>query len=166
MESRKVQVDQMKTENATAVLDPIPAPPAADPAPDPFASLKKGNPERDRRHVRRVLDVAELQALVTVTRGLPVRRRLTGEARALLYATAAATGYRAAELAALTPVCFVLDADQPSIDLDGRHTKNGKPACQPIPPDLAAALRGFLAGKPAGEPVWPGRWSDRAAEMI
>jgi hypothetical protein len=84
----------------------------------------------------------------------------------MLYRVSAATGYRAGELAALTPTGFVLDGSPPSIDLDGAFTKNGKPACQPIPADLAADLRGFLAARPSGRPVWPGTWSDRAAEMI
>jgi integrase len=134
---------------------------------NPFAKVKKGNPERDRRHVRRVLDAAELQALVPATLASAVtRRKLTGEARAILYSTAACTGYRAGELAALTPECFQLDADPPTIDLDGEHTKNGKSASQPIPRELAARLAEFLRGKPAGQPVWPGTWSDRAADMI
>src|SRR5207248_10508863 len=38
--------------------------------------------------------------------------------------------------------------------------------CQPLPPDVAAALRGYLEGRPAGEPVWPGSWADDAADML
>jgi predicted DNA-binding transcriptional regulator AlpA len=37
---------------------------------DPFAALKKGNPERDRKHVRRALSFEELRTLVAHTRGL------------------------------------------------------------------------------------------------
>src|SRR5215472_6913842 len=37
---------------------------------------------------------------------------------------------------------------------------------QPLPPDMAEALRGYLADKPAGLPVWPGGWVDNAAEML
>ena len=134
---------------------------------NPFAKVKKGNAERDRRHVRRFLDAAEVQALVPATLASPVvRRKLTGEARAILYSVGACTGYRAGELAELTPECFILDADPPTIDLDGEHTKNGKPASQPIPRELAKWLAEFLAGKPRREPVWPGKWFNRAAEMI
>src|SRR5262249_47036184 len=32
--------------------------------------------------------------------------------------------------------------------------------------DVAAALRAYLAGRPAQQPVWPGRWPDDAAEML
>ena len=84
----------------------------------------------------------------------------------MLYAVAAATGYRAGELYALTPESFVLDGQGPTVDLDGRHTKNGKPASQPIPVELAGALRGFLAGRPARHPAWPGKWIDRPSALI
>ena len=134
---------------------------------NPFASAKKGDAARDRRHVRRPLDFAELQLLVTGTRTAAVaRRKLTAESRAVLYATAAFSGYRAGELAALTPAAFRLDGRTPTIDLSGEFTKNGKDASQPVPNDLAELLRGFLAGLPRGVPVWPGTWCTRSAEMI
>lgn len=133
---------------------------------NPFAKVKKLNPERDRRHVRRVPDAAELRRIGVAAHAGPTRKRLTGPDRAMLYRVAASTGYRAGELAALTPECFALDGSPPSIDLDGRFTKNGKPACQPIPRELAADLRGFLSGREAGRPVWPGSWADRAAALI
>lgn len=34
---------------------------------NPFDRAQKGNAERDRRHVRRVLDATELERLITVT---------------------------------------------------------------------------------------------------
>ena len=39
---------------------------------------------------------------------------------------------------------------------------------QPLPPDVAGALRTFLTGRPAGVPVWGGTWASgfRAAEML
>ncbi len=133
---------------------------------NPFVSVKKGNAERDRRHVRRFLTIDELSRLVATTQPSPIRKRLTGRERAMLYTVAAYSGYRAGELAALTPPCFNLDASPPSIDLDGAFTKNGKPACQPIPASLLVELRDFLAGRPCDAPVWPGSWAGRAAEMI
>lgn len=42
---------------------------------NPFARVKKGNPERDRRHVRRVLDAAELRALVAAAAASPTAYR-------------------------------------------------------------------------------------------
>jgi integrase len=37
---------------------------------------------------------------------------------------------------------------------------------QPLPADVVGLLRGYLAGKPAGTPVWPGTWLERAARMF
>ncbi len=134
---------------------------------NPFDKLKKGNAERDRRHVRRVLDADELRRLVAATRASTiVRRHLSGEERAVLYSVAAFTGYRAGELAALTPRCFDLDAEQPAIELGGEFTKNGKPACQPIPAEMVGTLREFLAGREPTQPVWGGKWHTRPADLI
>ena len=36
---------------------------------------------------------------------------------------------------------------------------------QPLPPDLVVLL-GSLAGRPADQPVWPGRCTEKAAETI
>ncbi len=83
----------------------------------------------------------------------------------MLYSVAY-TGYRAGELAALTPRCFTLDTDQPIIELDGRFTKNGKTARQPVPAERANTRRDFLAGRPLNEPAWSGKWHTRSAELI
>jgi integrase len=134
---------------------------------NPFDRVKKGNAERDRRRVRRVLDATELQTLITETQAsTKLFRGLTGEDRAILYAVAAATGYRKGELAILTPHCFNLDAKQPTVDLGAEHTKNGKAASQPLSVPLATVLRQYIAGKLADAPVWPGTWSERGAKMF
>jgi hypothetical protein len=52
------------------------------------------------------------------------------------------------------------------VTLGAAFTKNKKTASQPLPTDVAGALRGYLASKPAGQPVWPGGWVDNAAEML
>lgn len=115
-------------------------------------------PEREEGWLEKLITVA--QASEKIFRGM------TGVDRAFLYAVAAATGYRKTELAALVPSCFLLEGEQPRIDLDGRHTKNGKAASQPVSATLAIALRGYLVGKPEGEPVWPGTRSERGSEML
>jgi hypothetical protein len=116
---------------------------------NPLAAAKKGNPERDRRHVRLFLDVPQLRTLVAATRTLTPRRKPSGPERAMLYTVAANAGYRSDELAALVPACFVLDGPAPSIDLSGVFAKNGKPAFQPVRTDLARQLRDYLSGRPA-----------------
>ena len=45
-------------------------------------------------------------------------------------------------------------------------TKNHREAVQPLPADVAAALGEYLRNKPAGVPVWPGKWRSRAFLMI
>jgi integrase len=136
-------------------------------ASDLFDGLAGFAPQNDRRHARREVSPEELARLIEAARdSVTVIRELTGPDRAMLYLTAFATGYRVAELAALTPECFDLDAEPPVAMLPGRMTKNKKRARQPLPPGVAYQLRAFLANKPAGKPVWPGTWSERAVSVL
>ncbi len=84
----------------------------------------------------------------------------------MLYRVAAGTGFRAGELASLTPRNFILDADPPAIVLDARSSKRRSANRQPIRSDLADVLRPWLTGRPSAAPVWSGSWCDQAAEMI
>ena len=79
---------------------------------------------------------------------------------------AAGTGFRANALANLTPAD--LGAGTPTLTLAARLNKSRKLKVQPLPADVADALRPYLAGKPAGSPVWGGTWSSSSdgAEMI
>ena len=86
-----------------------------------------------------------------------------GGARAL---TAFATGFRAGELAALTPAHFHLADDPPGVSLPGKVTKNKKVVRHPLPPAVAVALRAHLAGAPRGAGVWPGKWRDSSAAIL
>jgi integrase len=133
----------------------------------PFARLKGGNVKLDRRHDRRDLPPSELTRLLDAT-GTSTRsfRGLTGGDRFHLYLTACGTGFRAAELAVLTPQSFALDTVPATATLAAGSTKNKKPVIQPLPPEVVEALRGFLADKPPSVPVWPGTWADRSADML
>lgn len=91
---------------------------------------------------------------------------LTGEDRFHLYLTAAGTGFRASELASLTPESFDLDADPPTVTVDAAYTKNRKAVAQPLPPGVAHALRVYLDGRRVGRPMWTGLWRRRAAAML
>jgi integrase len=135
--------------------------------PDLFDGLPGFNPDNDRRHARREVAPDELARLIDTTRvSVVVIRDLDGPARAMLYLVAFATGYRAGELAELNPENFDLDAEIPSAVLPARLTKNKKRARQPLPPGVAYQLREFLVGKPAGQPVWPGTWSERPVSVL
>ena len=133
----------------------------------PFAAVKKGNAERDRRHVRRPLTPAELSRLIDAAHHSPrVLRDLAGPDRAMLYRVCALTGYRAGEAAALTPENFDLDTPAPAVTLAAAFTKNGKAARQPVPAELAADLKLYVAGKAPGVPVWAGTWADRPTSLF
>src|ERR1043165_4714478 len=84
----------------------------------------------------------------------------------MLYLTACATGFRVSELASMTPESFNLDGDAPTATVEASCTKNRREAVQPLPIDVATVLRPWLATKPAGEPVWRGKWQKKAARMI
>ncbi len=134
---------------------------------DPLAALSGIGGAADVRHARRALTSAELSAVLGKTLCSPrAFRGLSGADRFHVYLTACGTGFRASELAALLPGSFDLAADPPTATVPGAYTKNKRLAVQPLPPDVAEALRGYLAGLPAGQPVWPGSWSEDAAEML
>ena len=86
----------------------------------------------------------------------------------MLYLVAANTGLRSSELASLTPQSFKLNAAQPVVHCRAGYTKNGNEAELPLRQDMAATLSDWLAGKPAGERVWPGKWASdrRSGEML
>jgi len=134
---------------------------------DALAHLAGFNTATDRRYERRALDADELRWLVETTATAPRwRQSLSGADRAMLYRVAAGTGFRAGELASLTPRNFDLDADTPAIRLEAKSSKRRRADVQPIREDLAATLKLWLADRPATKPVWPGWWRDQAAEMI
>jgi integrase len=134
----------------------------------PLADLPGATPDQsDHRHDRRTPAEAELRGVISSAQASArTFRGLTGRDRAILYATAAASGFRVEELASLTPEAFDLDGDVPSVTLRGDVAKNGRVAVQPLPPDRAAALCPYLASHPAGEPVWPGTWREKGAAML
>lgn len=121
------------------------------------------------RHVRRALSADEIDWLLRVTPQTGMEfLGLSPTDRQALYLTALATGYRASELAALTPKDFELDGDEPVVVLGGADTKNAKDAAQPMQHDVANLLRQFLAGRGPG-PVWPDAgwgWTKRASRMF
>jgi integrase len=136
---------------------------------DPLAFLSKlANGAADVRHARRDLSPDELGWLLETTRAnARPFRHLAGPDRYAIYLTAAATGFRTSELASMTPESFDLEGPTPTAKVQAACTKNRKEAVQPLPLDVAAALRDYLRGKPAGEPVWPGTWAnDASAKMI
>ena len=136
-------------------------------ADNPLAHLAGGNVKLDRRHDRRALPLDELRAVLEAAAGSGVTFwGMSGPDRHILYLTACATGFRAEELACLRPESFDFDAAPPVAILGASETKNRQGATQPLPADVAAALRDYLQGRPAGVPLWPGNWWKRGADML
>lgn len=142
---------------------------------DALAGLSKlANGETDIRHARRDLSPDELARLLDAAyQSDKTIRCLPGIDRHFLYLTACATGFRASELHSMTPASFDLEGDTPTATVQASCTKNRKEAVQPLPVDVARALRGYLASKPGGESLWPDNakapaesWRLHAAEMV
>lgn len=134
---------------------------------NPLARLKCGNVALDRRHDRRALPPSELQKLFEAAKASQVIfRGLAGVDRLMLYGTAIGTGLRVSELASLHPASFRLKSGLPVVHVEAGDSKNRQPVTQPLPLELANALRDYLASKPADQPVWPGTWPEKASKMI
>ncbi len=134
---------------------------------NPLAHLQPGNAKTDPRHHRRPLACNELAGVIAAAESnRKLFRNLTGPERAMLYRLASGSGFRAGELASLTPSSFDLAGDCPTVTLAAKSAKNGRLAVQPLSPALALVLRPFLAGKDPAAPVWPGSWYLRAAKMF
>jgi integrase len=119
-----------------------------------LATIGRLDEEADRRYIRRLLTDDELRKLIRATQTAPEWRGMSGGDRSWFYTLGAVTGFRRSELGALSPVDFALVGSTPVVRLGGEFTKNGKPAEQPIPPTLAAALQSWLARKAPGRPVF------------
>jgi integrase len=133
---------------------------------NPLDHLSGLNTKVDVRRSRRTLPDAEFAAFVAAARlGKPFRE-LAGPERAVLYLVAVNTGFRASELASLTPESFDLDALPPTATVGAAYSKHRRTDVQPIRADLAALLRDWLKGKPAGQPLWPGKWKERGGDMV
>lgn len=125
-------------------------------------TVKPYNEAVDQRRVRRSLSKAELETLLTTTRGLPPatmggrsgvpRYEISGPERSMLYRLAAATGLRANELRTLDASAFQLDGDDPHIVVKAGYSKHRREDRQPIRRADAAAFREWLAVR-AGLPV-------------
>ena len=130
-----------------------------------LAHLATSSSESDRRHVRRLLSPEEAAQVIRAAEAGPEAGNLTGPDRAMLYAIAFGTGFRAKELRTLTPERFELDSGTPAVVGKSCYTKNGREAVQPLAQSLAERLRPWLAAKPAGRPVFEGM-TYRTAEML
>ena len=112
---------------------------------DSLKSVEMPSAESKRKYRRRMLLPDEWQVLHTITSRQPLRFGMSGPERALLYRVAIQTGYRAKELASLSPSNVVIGDRSSFIHLRGAYTKNGKPAKQYIDSNLASDLQAHIA---------------------
>jgi integrase len=129
-----------------------------------LAHLATANPEADRRRRRRALTHEEAARLIQAAERGPFAKGMTGPDRARCYALALGTGFRASELASLTPERFDMTANPPTATVPAAYTKNGREAVQPLPTHLAERLAPWLATLTPGRPIF--KMPDRTAEMI
>ena len=133
---------------------------------DPLATVKKPNPETDRRLERRMLRHDEWHWLRDATAAGEDRFGMSGSERVLLYETAIQTGLRSNELRSLTRGRLYLTAEKPYITCKAGSTKNRKEARQYILSDLANRLRVHIATKAPKAPVFSLPADYEMAEML
>jgi integrase len=133
---------------------------------DPLSHLSRMNAEADVRRSRRALKEDAFARFIEATGAGRPFRSLTGPDRLVLYTLAANTGFRARELASLTPASFALDAGPPTVTVEAAYSKRRRRDVQPLRRDLAEVMRAYLARRPARQPIWPGSWAERSADML
>jgi integrase len=112
---------------------------------DPLSSVKKPNPQADRKRRRRMLLPEEWSWLRDTTAKGPVRFGMAAAERVLLYAVAIQTGLRSNELRSLTRGRLFLDHEPPFITCEAGSAKNRKVARQYVQCDLAEQLQTHVA---------------------
>lgn len=127
----------------------------------PLRSVRGFNEQVERKRSRRILSDDEFRKLLVTAEAWPSRRNMScsGPDRAALYRIAAFTGLRSSELGSLTPECFDLASDPPTVTVEAKNTKGKRLEPVPLENSLVAFLTKWLKGRPAGKLLWPGRWA-------
>jgi integrase/recombinase XerD len=125
---------------------------------DPLARLDVVfvDEERDVVHNRGEFSIQQINTIIGAASQGQELAGLTGRQRALLYAFAANTGFRAKECAAVRKCDF--DEGFAFVTLSGVFTKNGKRAVQPLPAEIGGLLREYTANLAPDDFLWPGGW--------
>jgi excisionase family DNA binding protein len=133
---------------------------------DLLVTLSRQNTAVDERHTRRALSQEDFTALVNAARQGKPFRGLTGADRATIYVLAAYTGLRSSELGSLRPAAFQLDAEPFTVTVEAAFSKHRRRDMLTLRPDVAAMVRGYMAGKSKSKLLWPGTWTEAGAEML
>ncbi len=118
-----------------------------------LVGVKLVNARTDRRHQRRALSDEELSKVLSAAEASQdTVMCLTGPERAMYYRVAVGTGFRASEIASLTPLRFnLVDLDNASVTVTAAYSKHKREDVQPIRRELAEKLQAFIAGKESDE---------------
>jgi len=133
---------------------------------DPLSHLSRQNEDVDVRRNRRALPENLFTRFIEATASGKTFRGLAGADRLVLYTLAANTGFRAGELASLTPRSFTLNAKPPTVTVEAAYSKHRRKDVQPLRPDVADMMRQYLRGRTPGKILWPGSWDEDAADMV
>lgn len=133
---------------------------------DPLAHLQRQNPDTDRRRERRAIQEDAFQRFVETTGTGREISGLSGPDRLVLYTLAANTGFRAGELASLTPASFSIERAPFTVTVRAGYSKRRREDVQPLRPDVADMMRQYLDGKPMHQPIWGKTWKRSAADTI
>lgn len=129
---------------------------------NPVSGLVRFDERTDKRHVRRIFTVPELEALFKVSEERPLKERLTnrgsnatlspatvdklnqiGKTRSLAWRTFFYTGLRRSELRSITIGDAFLDAEPPYLLLQSENEKNSEGAQIPLHAELLPLLKQY-----------------------
>ena len=135
-----------------------------------LSHLSRTNADVDVRRERRALPIGEFAKLLSTTVSQPGDYRgLSGRDRAVLYLTAAYSGLRVSELGSLNRRSFMLEGESPTVTVEAAYSKRRRKDSLPVRVDVAKVIAHWMAELPAKrleDQLWPGTWTERAAEML
>lgn len=131
-----------------------------------LVGVKMLNAKTDRRHRRRALSEADIANIIAAAEtSQQTVMCLTGPERAMFYRIAIGTGFRAAEIASLTPMSFNLtDLDNATVTVTAAYSKHKREDVQPILRDLAERVKPYIEGKPLAQPIF--KTPDKPVKML
>ncbi len=125
------------------------------------------NEQTDRRHIRRAATDNELRLLLDTTAKNGKRYGMGGYERKLLYWFAVSSGLRANEIRTLKISSFNFNDN--TVRVFAGYSKHRREDVQPLPVELASAIKEFFRGKMPAVNAFGGDYSmltDRTANMI
>ena len=113
------------------------------------------------------MTVDEFMRFLRAAQSGPTRMGLSGPDRVMMYLVAAGTGFRASEIASLTPESFNLNSDPATVTVLAAYSKHRRQDIQPIRRDLAERLRPWLLRRVLRAPVFDTpRLSEKTAKFV